>query len=947
MRKNLTLTLLAGLLASGSITAAEPLPYGHPDFVPTPERPIGFQGDGNGHFPGATLVSEFWEGRPMWGGAETVKGINGWSGFVYADQVPKNILWKTELPGWTYAQPIPVKGRLYGIAEPDWVWCADQATGKILWQQRLTYASCQPELAGKPEEQKKLQEIYDIGRAAIFLDVPYRIANPKTLEQRNPNLSPTHPFVAKNIAILEHMKARIQALDPDPALLKACDEQIAAVKTYQSGGFAAVLKAQAAKQPALDTGPEVYGILATAITTKYKVSLRPLWMGWCPYVTSVPCSDGERVFACFGQGQLAAFDLDGKRLWSGMVNGSKTERINHWASPIVVGDRVLVRRANPLSLCAFRLATGEKLWERSGFTSGGHGSLDTPKHLRATRPGGGVLDLIIWQNHAVDAADGSLVAENLKDPFGKSLGANGSITMLARDGAIAMGSSEKSATARWKLNFQDGKPALAHEFAFDARQGPTQKDGEGCLGGLNAALLADVPVIVAGGATWDWNSGRMLDQLPNRNDGGFRGSMGSPATVIGRTMLGWSGDNAQPGVTCGRNRKDRSTANILKMTDLSDPRHLRPMSKWNLIGGAEPPSDIIFSTWLPGVDMFDFWLMHTGHQGWTGGGAFTGLPGWLGGAHCGSLAQGERTFIQTYKHLICVGPAVKGTANDDPKVVAAIRTETDAAKLEAQLASPSAQYRVEALQRVKTASEIVKKLAVQDPYEEIRAAAIQAMERAQAGSGQTLLKEQVVAFFTQKHKWMDKQELMDSFALAQTCRKLGSLADAPLAEAIAPVTEIGARIRLLVMIDGAGVCGPQIEKACLQLLTAAKTDGAALQAAIILGRAGKAKDHAEAIATVIEGQFVPWSSDVNDDTGMDPWVAVDAGLALPQIRARILAVLGKKVELGPNPNILDATLRRIEALGKDAAALKPAVEALKTKHKYAEAWLDRILAGMK
>lgn len=684
--------LLAGCLTSASIAAEDktPLPYGHPDFVPTPERPIGFQGDGNGHFPGATMVSEFWEGRPKWGSAEMMhdKGKEGWQGFLYADQVPKNILWKTELPGWTYAQPIPVKGRLYGIAEPDWVWCADQVTGKILWQQRLTYASCQPELAGTPEEQKKLQEIYDIGRAAIFLDVPYRVGNPKkpeTPDQRNPNLSPTHPFVAKNIAILEHMKSRIQALDPDPALLKACDEQIAAVKTYQSGGFAAVLAAGAAKQPALDTSPEVYGILATAITKKFKVSLRPLWMGWCPYAVSVPCSDGERVFVCFGQGQMAAFDLDGKRLWSGMLNGYKVEMINHWASPIVVGDRVLVRRSKPLSLCAYRLATGEKLWERSGFAGGGHGVFLGPLHVRTTRPGGGVLDLITWSEHVLDAADGSLVAEKIKDPFGRSLAANGTIPHLGRDGTIAMGSAY-SITGRWKSNEQGGKPALAHEFLFDGDRGPYTQPLEGAItGGLNAALLADVPVMVVGNTTWDWNSGRVLGRLLKRNDGGLR-SIGSPATVIGRTMLSWTPNDGPEG-TKGRTRKDRSTAHFMKMMDLSDPQHPRMTTMWNLIGGAEAPTDIIFNTWLPDVDMFDFWLLHTGQNGWSGGGAFTGLPGWLGGAHCGPLAQGERTFIQTYKHLICVGPSVKGTAADDPKVVAAIRADTDAGKLETQLVS--------------------------------------------------------------------------------------------------------------------------------------------------------------------------------------------------------------------------------------------------------------------
>ena len=87
MSKNLTLTLLAGLLASGPIAAAdlsaiasakaEPLPYGHPDFVPTSERPIGFRGNGSGHFPGATPPSSF------------------------SEKDGKNVRWSIKLPSWS------------------------------------------------------------------------------------------------------------------------------------------------------------------------------------------------------------------------------------------------------------------------------------------------------------------------------------------------------------------------------------------------------------------------------------------------------------------------------------------------------------------------------------------------------------------------------------------------------------------------------------------------------------------------------------------------------------------------------------------------------------------------------------------------------------------------------------------------------------------------------
>jgi len=173
------LPLILGLAITGpAANAAEPLPYGHSDFVPTPERPIGIHGDGTGHFPGATLVSEFWDGKPVWGKVENVKSkyhSAESNELIYGDQVPKNILWKTEVPGWTYAKPIPVKGRLYGVGVPDWIWCADQATGKILWKERLTLASCEPELDGKPEEQKKRQEIYDIGMAASLIDTVFPV----------------------------------------------------------------------------------------------------------------------------------------------------------------------------------------------------------------------------------------------------------------------------------------------------------------------------------------------------------------------------------------------------------------------------------------------------------------------------------------------------------------------------------------------------------------------------------------------------------------------------------------------------------------------------------------------------------------------------------------------------------------------------------------------------
>jgi hypothetical protein len=950
-----TRSALLGLLLATIVNAVDSVPYGHPDFVPTPERPIGYQGDGNGHFPGATLVSEFWEGRPVVNTGKVEMIFGKAPTLVYGDQVPKNILWKTELPGWTYAQPIPVKGRVYGIAEPDWVWCADQQTGQILWQERLTIASCDPALAGKPEEQKKRQEIYDIGKAAIFLDVPYRtVEKVKPPTPRWPNLTPNHPYVAQNIAILEKMKARLQELDPE--LVPACDQQIAAVKTFQQGGLDAVLKAIEAKQPALDIGPEVTPVLYRAINKKYKVSLRPTWMGWTPYAVSVAASDGERIFVCLGSGQVGAFDLDGKRLWSDLQTNSGLMRmVDHWPSPVVVGDKVIMRNLSVggknCGLIAYDTATGKKVWERGGFQGGGHGILVTPLQVTVNKPGGRTQNLISWCEQVLDAADGSVLAADLKDPNGKKY--NETQGQVGRDGHWTLGGAERT-SVRYGVAWQDGKATPLHDFIWDGWQGPyasAPKNPD--MAALTPLLLADAPVLFANGTAWDWNTGRILGKFARRNDGGQGGprSIGdvdTALTLIGRTILGWTA--GEGGSTTGRIRKDRLAAGAFKTADISDPRNPRMGSAWNLIGGAEPPSDVVFSTWLSGVDMFDFWLMHTGHNGWIGGGAFTGLPTWLGGGQCGSLAHGERTFIQTYKYLYCVGPAVKGTATDDPKVVAAIRAGQE---VEKHLTSNSAQYRLEAVQQMKTASDAVRRLAVADPYEEIRAAAIQVLEKAQAGAGKTLVKERALAFAQTPYKWMAIDGLMDSFALAQTCKRLGELADAPLAEAIAGI-EPKYRVRLLVMIEQTGICGPQVEKACLGVMTAAKVkpnepDLAALTAATILARAGKAAAHAEAMLSVIEGHLVAWDDGMNDDSGAQPWVAVDACLALPAQRARVLTVLGRKLEAGPKQNAdpINPALRRIEATGKDAAALAPVLTAFKEKQKDYGLWVDRILAGMK
>jgi hypothetical protein len=96
------LALLAGFLAASlhvPAFAAEPPPYGAADFEPTADRPIGYRGDGRGHFPGAT--------PPL----------------TFSEKDGKNVLWSIKMPNWGQSSPIVVGKRVITMAEPDTTLC--------------------------------------------------------------------------------------------------------------------------------------------------------------------------------------------------------------------------------------------------------------------------------------------------------------------------------------------------------------------------------------------------------------------------------------------------------------------------------------------------------------------------------------------------------------------------------------------------------------------------------------------------------------------------------------------------------------------------------------------------------------------------------------------------------------------------------------------------------
>ncbi|MDE2906654.1 MAG: PQQ-binding-like beta-propeller repeat protein [Acidobacteriota bacterium] len=83
------------------------------------------------------------------------------------------------------------------------------------------------------------------------------------------------------------------------------------------------------------------------------------------YASETPATDGERVYARFGDLGLYAFDMEGNEVWQVLIPDRRTR--SEWgsaSSPVVHGDRVIVLYDNEEEswLAALDKRTGKELW---------------------------------------------------------------------------------------------------------------------------------------------------------------------------------------------------------------------------------------------------------------------------------------------------------------------------------------------------------------------------------------------------------------------------------------------------------------------------------------------------------------------------------------------------------------------------------------------------------
>lgn len=84
-----------------------------------------------------------------------------------------------------------------------------------------------------------------------------------------------------------------------------------------------------------------------------------------------PTSDGTLVFATFGNGQVVCYDMDGNRKWIAVHPHPTVQHDGHAASPLLVGDKLVVLRNYPV---CYEKTTGKVLWATKDYGSWTMGS---------------------------------------------------------------------------------------------------------------------------------------------------------------------------------------------------------------------------------------------------------------------------------------------------------------------------------------------------------------------------------------------------------------------------------------------------------------------------------------------------------------------------------------------------------------------------------------------
>jgi len=308
----------------------------------------GWRGDGCGYF-GPTAPT-----------APTAPAVVEWGG---TGEDWKNILWETALPDFGRATPVIIGKQVFTTCEPYELYCLDTDSGKILWQKsndqfghiddadraergRKLLAEEQAAWKGRWEWHEKVK--------AIMKDF-----TSKNREEKN--------------AVAETMKKGTTLA----AVVLADNPELR--KTFE--GLLAEGKAQgyvySRSNSDLDrTGNAAHRERTITLAKDYNEWWEESTKEW-PHITgrtfATPRWDDERLYASFANNVVAAFGIDGTRLWSvwdyqepeqpRRKSDLPGKRDLFYAPSPVLTRKLLIVAGGKGRLRAYDKTSGEKRWE--------------------------------------------------------------------------------------------------------------------------------------------------------------------------------------------------------------------------------------------------------------------------------------------------------------------------------------------------------------------------------------------------------------------------------------------------------------------------------------------------------------------------------------------------------------------------------------------------------
>lgn len=298
-----------------------------------------------------------WAKATVWAacGTAALCGATGWRGDGtgnFPDATPptawsrdQGVAWRVEIPKWSNASPVHRDGRVLVCAEPATVLCYALADGKLLWQAEQDYA-----------------------------DVAANETEATAARAARKALAELEPAVRSAEQALRRAKQQLRKTPDDEAAKKA------------------VADAEATRDAAS---------ARIAPHAKYRV---PATHDTNGLTSPTPAADDRHFYVLFGSGTLAAYTLDGQRVWGREVDRPRHEW-GHCASPVLAGSTLVVHIGN--QVLALEAATGRDRW-RAGSPSG----WGTPAVAKA----GDRFLVLTPSGDWFDAADGRKVAEKVQ-PF--------------------------------------------------------------------------------------------------------------------------------------------------------------------------------------------------------------------------------------------------------------------------------------------------------------------------------------------------------------------------------------------------------------------------------------------------------------------------------------------------------------------------------------------------